>query len=68
MEEKIKLELTKNEFNLILDRMNDMRCIVRDGHPFIENGRDYCNGQCNGKCDRPDLCNIKGWLESKIID
>lgn len=63
---KIQLELTKDEFDMIVDKMDWMRCIVRDSNNL--NSEDYCNGQCGPECNRPDLCSFSGWFKSKIIE
>lgn len=69
MEKKIKLELTESEFNMILGQIKHMRCVVRDGLSHIADGRAYCNGHCNdGRCNKPELCNIERWFKSKIVD
>lgn len=65
-QQKIKLELTKGEFDMIINKLKWMRCVVRDGG--ILNYEDYCNGDCNSKCNRPDLCDFEVWLKSKVVD
>lgn len=65
MEKKIKFELTENEFNMIINKLSWMRCVVKDGNLNYEH---YCNGECGFKCNRPDLCNFERWLKSKIIE
>lgn len=59
------LELTQEEYNMIANRIKDMRCIVRDSHEFDD--KDICNGDCNENCNRPELCNPVKWLESKVV-
>ena len=64
-EKIIKFKLTENEFNMIIEKLRWMKCVVRDGNLNSEN---YCNGECDSECNRPDLCNFKNWLESKIVE
>jgi hypothetical protein len=64
MEKKIKIELTEQEFNMIIDKLSWMRCVVEDGNLNYEY---YCNGECGLKCNRPDLCNFERWIKSKIV-
>ena len=60
----IKLELTQDEFNMLVYKLNWMRCIVRDSNLDYKN---YCNGCCDSGCNRKDLLNFEEWLKSKII-
>ena len=62
---KLKLELTQDEFDMLIEKLSWMRCIIRDSNSL--NYQDYCNGDCNGFCNRPDLCNFARWLKSKIV-
>lgn len=61
---KVRLELTEEEFKMIIDKMKWMRCIVRDSNLNYE---DYCDGKCDN-CNRPDLCNFEKWIYSKVIN
>lgn len=66
MEEKrITLKLPESEFEMIIDKLKWMRCIVRDSELDYTK---YCNGECNSQCNRPDLCNFEKWFKSKIIE
>lgn len=65
MERTVKIELSESEFNMIIDKMKWMRCVVRDSNLNYQN---YCNGKCGSECNRPDLCNFENWLKSKIIN
>jgi len=65
MERKIKVEMTESEFNMIIDKLKWMRCVVRDSDLDYKN---YCNGECGSKCNRPDLGNFEEWLKSKIVE
>lgn len=65
MEKKIKIELTEREFNMIINKLSWMRCVVEDGNLNYEH---YCNGECGIKCNRPDLCNFERWIKSKIVE
>lgn len=65
MERKVKLELSESEFNMIIDKLKWMRCIVRDSDLDY---RAYCNGDCNSECNRPDLCDFEEWFKSKIVN
>jgi hypothetical protein len=60
----ITLRLTEDEFNMLVNKLSWMRCIVRDTSLNYE---DYCNGDCNNNCNRKDLCNFNSWLKSKVI-
>lgn len=60
----VTLRITEDEFNMLVNKLSWMRCIVRDTNLNYE---DYCNGDCNGNCNRKDLCNFEGWLKSKVI-
>lgn len=65
MERKIKLELSESEFNMIINKLKWMRCVVRDSDLDYT---AYCNGKCNSKCNRPDLCGFEEWFKSKIVN
>ena len=65
MERTITLELPESEFNMLIDKLKWMRCVVRDSDLDYEN---YCNGECGSECDRPDLCKVEEWLRSKIVN
>lgn len=65
IERKIKLELPESEFNMIVDKLRWMRCIVRDSDLDYEK---YCNGECGSQCNRPDLCNFEKWIRSKVVE
>jgi hypothetical protein len=60
MERKIKLELSESEFNMIIDKLNWMGCVVRDSNNL--DYENYCNGKCGIQCNRPDLCNFEKWF------
>ena len=64
MERTIKVELTESEFNMIVNKLKWMGCVVRDGNLDYEN---HCNGECGIQCDRPDFCNFGEWFKSKIV-
>lgn len=61
---EVLLKLTEDEFNMLVEKLNWMRCVVRDTNLKYE---DYCNGDCNNSCNRKDLCNFEMWLKSKIV-
>ena len=65
MERKVKLELSVSEFNMIVDKLEWMGCIVRDSNLDYT---AYCNGECNSECNRPDLHGFEEWFKSKIVD
>lgn len=68
MEEKeITIKLLESEFNMIVNKLNWMRCIVKDSDNNLDYEK-YCNGDCGINCDRPDLHNFEKWFKSKIID
>ena len=58
------MKLTEEEFNMLVEKLSWMKCVVKDGNLNYEN---YCNGECNETCNRKDLCNVETWLKSKII-
>lgn len=60
----VKLEMTEDELNMLVEKLSWMRCVVRDS--YLDH-RHYCNGQCENKCDRPELHNFENWIRSKII-
>ena len=62
MEEKIIIELSKDEFGMILDKLSWLGCIVKNSDLDYER---YCNGECD-RCRRTDL-GFKKWFESKIV-
>lgn len=61
----VKLELTQDEFDMLVAKLKWMRCVVRDTNLDY---KKYCNGQCNSECNRKDLLNFEGWLKSKVIE
>lgn len=65
-ERTIKLELPESEFNMIIDKLKWMRCVVRDSDNL--DYQKYCNGDCGLRCNRPDLCNFEKWFKSKVIE
>lgn len=65
MEKPIRIELTQSEFDLIVDKLKWMDCVVKAGDLDYEK---YCNGECGKQCNRPDLCNFGEWFKSKIVE
>ena len=65
-EKEISLRLPESEFNMIIDKLKWMSCIVRDSKNL--DYTKYCNGECDHQCNRPDLCNFEKWFKSKIIE
>jgi hypothetical protein len=62
----VRLELTQGEFDMLSDNIEHMRCIIRDSNRF--NFENFCSGECTVEgCDRPEFCNPRNWLRSKIV-
>lgn len=65
MQQTVKIELTENEFNMLIDKLKWMDCIVRG---FNFDYTKYCNGECGHECNRPDLCGFEKWIKSKVVE
>ena len=65
-EREITLKLSESEFNMIVEKLKCMRCIVRDSETLYY--QKYFNGECGLQCNRPDLCNFENWFKSKIVE
>ena len=64
MERKVRLELLESEFDMIIEKLKWMRCVIRDSDLDYT---DYCNGECGLECNRPEFCDFEEWFKSKLI-